>query len=103
MTQILFSPLFNPNSITVRGASDKPGKIGYQSLKTLIDGGFEGDIYPINPNLSKLLGLKVFPSVDAIPGNVDMAVFVVPAHLTPDLRSQCAEKGIRGSYPIRRV
>ena len=37
-----FSPLFNPNPITVIGASDKPGKIGYQSLKTLIDGGFEG-------------------------------------------------------------
>ena len=55
-----------------------------------------GDIYPINPNLSKLLGLKVFPSINAIPGNVDMAVFVVPAHLTPDLRSQCAEKGLRG-------
>jgi len=69
---------FEPESVAVIGASRNPSKYGYSLLKNLIDLGFNGKIYPVNPNAEEILGLKAYPSVKAINENVDLAIIIVP-------------------------
>ena len=87
--------LFKPRSVAVIGASRKPGKIGYTILKNIIDYGYKGKIYPINPKASEILGLKAYPSVLDVPDDIDMAIIAVPAHIVLDVAKQCGEKGVK--------
>ena len=91
-----FDPLFYPHSVAVIGVSESPQKWAYYPIKNLIEGGFSGEIYPVNPRLSEIFGLRVYPSIEAIPAEVDMAIIVVPAHLVPSILKECAQKGIEG-------
>ncbi len=70
--------LLKPKSVAIVGASTQPGKIGYTVIENLIKGDYKGRIYPINPTASEILGLKVYPNIAAVPGNVDLAVITVP-------------------------
>ena len=71
--------IFNPGSIAVIGASGDPQKMSYLTIDGFIDMGFKGNIYPVSRNDDKLIhGFKVFTSIDKIPGNVDLAIIVVP-------------------------
>lgn len=70
--------LFNPRSIAVIGASATKGKLGNDVLRNLIESGFKGRIYPVNPRGGEILGLKVYRSVSDIPNHVDMGVIVIP-------------------------
>ncbi len=88
--------IFRPSSVAVVGASKKVEKIGYQCLKNLIEGGYEGKIYPVNPKESEILGLKCYPDVKSIPGSVDLALIVVPAKVVKDVVKRCVEKGVKG-------
>jgi acetyl coenzyme A synthetase (ADP forming)-like protein len=92
--------LYNPRSIAIVGASHQPGKIGYTVLKNLIDGGYEGPLYPINPQGGEILGKKVYPTVLDIPGSVDAAVITVPAKFSVEVIEQCGQKGIKGLIVI---
>jgi len=87
--------LFEPRSVAVIGASRQPGTWGYQILKNLIETGYQGKIYPVNPRATELLGLKVYPDVRAIPDEVDQAVVVVPAAIVPEVMEGCVEKGVK--------
>ncbi|HDH06859.1 MAG TPA: acetyl CoA synthetase [Thermoproteales archaeon] len=87
--------LFYPRSIAVVGASRKPGKIGHIILKNLRDYGFKGKLYPVNPHATEILGFKAYPSVTAIPDEVDMAVIVVPAAIVPQILKDCGKKGVK--------
>lgn len=89
--------LFYPQSVAVIGVSESPQKWAYYPIKHLVDGGFSGGIYPVNPRLSHIFGLKVYPSIEAIPAEVDIAIIVVSAHLVPSVLKECAQKGIRGA------
>ncbi len=84
---------FNPRSVAVAGASDKPN-LGNHVVKNL-KAGFKGDIYPINPNYETIEGLPCFPSIDAVPGHVDLVVVLIPAGAIPALLESCALKGTR--------
>ncbi len=75
------SKLLRPQSVAVVGASDDAGKHGHRLLKNLINGGYTGRIYPVNPNADTVLGLKSYPSLGAIPERVDLAVIIIPASL----------------------
>ncbi|MGC8932688.1 MAG: acetate--CoA ligase family protein [Candidatus Methanodesulfokora sp.] len=86
---------FNPRSIAVVGASSKPGKIGHESLRSLLTSGFSGKIYPVNPRAEEILGLKAYPSLLDIPDEVDMAVITLPADAVPDVMTQCARRGVK--------
>jgi len=77
-------PLFHPASVAVVGASDDAAKHGHRLLKNLIAGGYEGRIYPVNPNAQTVLGLKSYASLGAIAGRVDLAIIVIPASLVLD-------------------
>ena len=84
----------HPRSIAVIGASAEEGKIGYSVVRNLIDGGFEGDIYPVNPRMPEIQGLKAYKSVEDIPGEVDVAVFAIPAPLVAGALALCGKKGV---------
>lgn len=88
--------IFSPKSIAVIGASDTPGKIGYTLLKNLIGSGFEGVVYPINPNRESLQSIHAYPSVDKIPKVVDLAIIATPASTVPKIVEECGEAGIKG-------
>jgi acyl-CoA synthetase (NDP forming) len=88
--------LFHPGSVAVVGASRNPGKLGYHVMKSLTQGGFEGEIYPINPGEEELFGAKAYRSVVDVPHEVDAAVVVLPAKVVPEIFKQCAAKGVRG-------
>ncbi len=98
-TQTLHT-IFNPRSIAVIGASDKVGKWGYRLVERPLNTGFRGAIYPINPNKKEILGLTNYPSVQAIPGDVDLAVITTPAATVPGVLQECAAKGIHGAVVI---
>jgi len=71
--------LLYPKSIAVIGASRTPGKVGHEILVNLLDGGFEGQIVPVNPKASEILGLKCFEDLNTYPETVDLSIIAVPA------------------------
>ena len=93
-------PFFHPSSIAVIGASESPDKLGHVVLKNLVEGGFPGALYPINPKADRILGLTCFKNVKDIPDSVDMAVVIIPARLVPDAIRDCGEKGVKGAVII---
>lgn len=93
-------PLFQPESVAVIGASDNPAKLGHEILKNIVDGGFQGAIYPINPKSEKILGLSCFKSVLDVPDKIDMAVVVVPARFVPNVIEECGKKGVKAAVII---
>ena len=92
--------VFYPKSVAVVGASTNPEKVGYLCLTNILDAGFQGKVYPVNPTLSEAFGLKVFPSIRAIPGDVDIALIVVPPEAAVAAVADCAVKGVKGAILI---
>ncbi len=95
-----FYSLFYPRSVAVIGASGKPLKMGHQCLLSLRDGGFPGPVYPIHPREREILGIPVYPSLDQVPGGVDLAILVVPVHEAIPSLQDCRKKGVRGAVVI---
>ncbi len=92
--------LFYPNAIAVVGASRQPGKIGYTIVKNLKEFGFQGRIYPVNPNANEILGLKCYPSVSSIPEPVDVVVVSVPAQKVLDVIDDAGKAGAKFAVVI---
>jgi acetyl coenzyme A synthetase (ADP forming)-like protein len=92
--------LMQPGAIAVVGASGSEGKIGNSVMKNLVGGGFEGEIYPINPKSDEILGKKVYADVDDMPDGVDVAVFCIPAKFVPDTLAKVGQKGIKAAVLI---
>jgi acetyl coenzyme A synthetase (ADP forming)-like protein len=86
--------LLKPQSVALIGASRYPGTIGYLLLQCLTQSGFSGKVYPVNPNVDSLMSLKTYPSVLAIPDDVDMAVIAVPATIVAKVADECGHKGV---------
>ncbi len=86
--------LMRPRAVAVIGASDQPGKIGNSVMRNLVDGGFPGEIYPVNPKASEILGKRVYADVSELPDDVDVAVFAIPAKLVVDTIAKVGQKGI---------
>jgi len=91
---------FAPRSVAVIGAGREPGKLGHDVLNNLLQYGYKGQVYPVNPKADEILGLKSYPTVLDVPGPVDLAVIVVPARFVPDVMQQCGEKGVKGAVII---
>jgi acyl-CoA synthetase (NDP forming) len=87
--------LFYPQSVAIIGISGDPGKWGgHKWIEALLDLEFEGKIYPISRTISEYKGLKTYPSIEAVPDNIDLAVVSIPARFTPDFVDECAQKGV---------
>ncbi len=91
---------FKPNAVAIVGASTAPGKLGYTVLANVIESGFRGKIYPINPKAPQIYGYKAYPSVMALPEVPDLAVIVIPYNLVPNALRECGEKGIKSVVVI---
>jgi acyl-CoA synthetase (NDP forming) len=74
-------PLLSPKTVAIIGASRHPSTIGYRLLQCMVEAGFTGTVYPVNPNANSIMSIKAYPSVVDIPGEVEMAVIAVPAKL----------------------
>jgi len=92
----MLEPFVSPKAIAIIGASSTPGKLGYAILQNVLQYGFPGAVYPINPKRSEVLGLKAYPSVLDVPGPVDLAVIVIPSQFVAKVLDECGRKGIRG-------
>jgi acyl-CoA synthetase (NDP forming) len=92
--------IMKPKAIAVIGASNEAGKIGNSVMKNLINGGYKGKIYPVTPKGGEVMGLAAFKSVKDIPGEVDTAVFAIPAALVAGALKECGEKKIAGAVLI---
>ncbi|SEV80295.1 acetate--CoA ligase family protein [Natrinema salifodinae] len=88
--------LFDPSGIAVVGASDTPGKMGYEAMRNAIE--FDGPVYPVNPSASGTVFDREFvASVTDIDGDVDLALLCVPAPVVPDVIEECGDAGIEGA------
>ena len=85
---------FTPKSVALVGASSTKGKIGNSILDSLVNYDFKGKVYPINPKADEIFGQKCYPSVSAIPGDVDLVVISVDLSVTPPVLEDCAKKGV---------
>jgi acetyl coenzyme A synthetase (ADP forming)-like protein len=92
--------LMNPKAVAVIGASAENGKIGNSVMKNLVNGGYQGEIYPINPKADEILGIKAYSSITAVPGDVDVAVFAIPAKFVPAALEECGDKNVPAAVLI---
>jgi acetyl coenzyme A synthetase (ADP forming)-like protein len=92
--------IMKPRAVAVIGASAESGKIGNSVMKNLINGGYKGEIYPIHPKVDEIMGKKVYKSVKDVPGDIDIAVFAIPASLVALALIECGEKKIVGAILI---
>jgi acetate---CoA ligase (ADP-forming) len=92
--------LLQPRSIAVIGASRTPKTIGHELVTNLVEGGFEGPVYPVNPSAIAVASLPCWPTVEEIPGDVDLAVVAVPAPAVLDVVAACGRKNVGGLIVI---
>ena len=92
--------MMRPRSVAVIGASAEEGKIGNSVMRNLVDGGFAGEIYPVNPKADEILGRTAYAGVAEIPGDVDVAVFAVPAKFVVGSVAEVGRKGIPAAVLI---
>ncbi|MFE9116328.1 acetate--CoA ligase family protein [Streptomyces sp. NPDC007172] len=92
--------LMRPRSVAVIGASNEPGKIGHAVMRNLVDGGFSGEIHPVNPRADDIQGRKAYRSVTDVPGEVDVAVFAIPARFVAAALEEVGRKGVPNAVLI---
>ena len=92
--------LLYPRSVAVVGASRKPGTIGQLLFQRIMQNGFSGVVYPVNPNADAVMSVKAYPSVLDCPGDIDLAVIAVPAPLVAKVADECGRKGARAVVVI---
>jgi acetyltransferase len=92
--------LLAPRSVAVIGASRRADTMGHQILRNLIEHGFTGAVYPVNPNAASVASVHAYPSVAALPGPVDLGVIVVPHPQVLEVAAGCCEAGVKGLIVI---
>src|ERR1700691_4144813 len=92
--------IMQPKAVAVIGASAEDGKIGNSVMKNLINGGYKGKIFPIHPKAEEIAGIKAYASVKDVPGDVDVAIFAIPAKFVAGALIECGEKKIPGAVLI---
>jgi acetyl coenzyme A synthetase (ADP forming)-like protein len=97
---MLDKAFFSPSSVAVIGAAREPHKLGYSVLQNILQYGFQGKVYPINPTASEILKLPCYPRITEIPDTVELAIVVVPSVAVPQVINDCGQKGVRGAVVI---
>jgi len=92
--------ILSPRSIAVIGASKRPGTIGQLLFQCIMQNGFSGTVYPVNPNADAVMSVKAYPSILDIPGNIDLAIIVVPAQIVAKVADECGRKGVHAIIVI---
>ncbi|HMN10175.1 MAG TPA: acetate--CoA ligase family protein [Gemmatimonadaceae bacterium] len=94
------TPLLAPRTIAVIGASQRAGSMGHQVLANLIDFGFAGTVYPVNPRAPSVRSVRAYPTIGDVPEAVDLAVIVVPRDHAVAAVEACGEVGVKGVIVI---
>jgi acetyltransferase len=89
------NPFFSPRGVAVIGASSEPTRLGYGIARSLVTGGYPGQVVLVNPKGGQLLGHPLYPSILQVPDPVDLAVLLVPAAAAPETLRQCGERGLK--------
>lgn len=90
----MLKKLFDPKSIAVIGASRQEGKVGHSVLKNLLQYGYPGKIYPINPKAEEILGIRTYATIFAVEGEIDLAVVAIPSQFAPSIIKDCVNRKI---------
>ncbi|MCX7089531.1 MAG: GNAT family N-acetyltransferase [Methylococcales bacterium] len=88
------SRFFTPQSVAIVGASEREDSVGYRLLLNMQEAGFKGRLYPVNHKREQILGLKVYPDINAVPEDLELVVIATPAPSVPSIVRQCGEKGV---------
>ncbi|HUT53337.1 MAG TPA: acetate--CoA ligase family protein [bacterium] len=94
------SHIFKPRAVAVVGASRDPGAFGHRVLRCLVESGFQGPLYPVNPKAKVIHSFPCYPSAQSVPDPIDLAVIVVPARDVIKAVEDCARKGVQGVVVI---
>ncbi|HIJ70116.1 MAG TPA: CoA-binding protein [Planctomycetes bacterium] len=86
---------FNPKSVAIVGASRQPGKVGYEILTNIVDAGYKGGIFPVNPKTDKIGRLKCYRDLASIGEIPELVIVVIPAGFVPEVMNQCAKIGVK--------
>ena len=92
--------ILRPSSVAVIGASRQPNTVGWNIMDNLLRHGFTGPVYPVNPHATSVHAVPAWPSLDAIPGPIDLAVVVVPKQHVIGVAEACVAKGVKGLIVI---
>ena len=95
-----FDSIFKAKSIAIYGVSSNPIKVGGRPLRYLLEQGYPGEIYPINPNYDMVQGVKCYHSVEDIPMGVDLVIIAVPAAVTLEALRKCVKQGIKSAVVL---
>ncbi|MFC1917856.1 acetate--CoA ligase family protein [Chloroflexota bacterium] len=93
-------PILAPKSVAIIGAARNPETLGNLLMRCIMQNGFSGIVYPVNPNAEAVLSVKSYPSVLDIPGDVDMAIIAVPTGIVKKVADECGKKGVRALIVI---
>jgi acetyltransferase len=96
----MLDSFFSPNGIAVIGASSDPNKLGHGVVRNLINYGYRGPIYPVNPRASEILGRLCYSAIDQVPDPVDLALIIVPAAAATNVVEECGRRGISQAIVI---
>ncbi len=94
------TPLYEARSVALVGASRSEVSVSGAVMRNILEGGYKGEVYPVNPKADRVMGLKAYPSVSKIPADVDMAVIMVPAQRVPEVMEDCVDAGVRAGVLI---
>ena len=92
--------LFDPRTIAVIGATDRPGTVGDALMRNLLRPGFRGKVYPVNARHEEVCGLTCYKSIADVPDPVDLAMLVTPAATIPALIAECVDAGVKNAVVI---
>lgn len=92
--------IFRPRSVAVIGASSAPEKYGHIILKNILDAGFRGPVYPVNPKAGQILGRPCARGIADLPPGVDLAVVIIPARTVPQALAEAGQRGIKAAIII---
>jgi acyl-CoA synthetase (NDP forming)/GNAT superfamily N-acetyltransferase len=90
------SPVLRPRSVVVVGASRRPGTVGRSVLENIKNGGYQGNLYAVNPNANQIAGIPCYPAVDSLPEAPDLALVAVPPSEVLDAAEECGKRGVKG-------
>ena len=88
--------IFKPKTIAAIGASNREGTVGYALIKNLLEGTFDGKIYPVNLKHKEIQGLTAYRHIGKVPEQVDLAIIATPAKTVPDVVEECGKAGVGG-------
>ncbi len=91
------TPLFSPASVAVIGASNRPDSVGMVIFKNMLEGGYQGGLYPVNPKQAQIQGHRAYAGIEQIGQPVDLAVIATKAETVPDIVEACGKHGVRAA------